>query len=133
VMNRLGARRVWVVHGRDGLDEITTTDATSVAEVRDGAVRTFEIKPEDVGLPRAAPADLKGGDSAHNAAAIRAVLGGAQGAFRDIVLFNAAAALVVADKAADLVSGLVLARQSIDGGAALARLDKLVALTQAAS
>ena len=132
VMNRLGAKRVWVVHGADGLDEITTTDVTHVAEVRDEAVRSFEIKPEDVGLTRARAADLKGGDGAHNAAAIRAVLSGKPGAFRDIVLFNAAAALVVADKAGDLAAGMTLARQSIDGGAARARLDKLVALTNAA-
>jgi anthranilate phosphoribosyltransferase len=132
VMNRLGAKRVWVVHGNDGLDEITTTDVTDVAEVRDGAVRTFAIKPEDIGLPRAKPADLKGGDGAHNAAAIRAVLGGQKGAFRDIVVFNAAAALVVAGKAADLRAGRSLAEQSIDSGAARARLEKLAALTTAA-
>ena len=131
VMNRLGAKRVWVVHGADGLDEITTTDVTDVAEVRDGTVRSFEIKPEDVGLARARPADLKGGDGAHNAAAIRAVLSGEKGPFRDIVLFNAAAALVVAEKAADLGLGLELARHAIDSGAARGRLDKLVELTKA--
>ena len=131
VMNRLGAKRVWVVHGNDGLDEITTTDVTHVAEVRDGTVRTFEVKPEDVGLLRVTPADLKGGDAVANAAAIHAVLSGARGAFRDIVLFNAAASFIVAGKVADLREGRALAEHSIDSGAARTRLDKLVALTSA--
>lgn len=131
VMNRLGARRVWVVHGNDGLDEITTTDVTHVAEVHEARVRTFQIAPEDIGLPRARPEDLKGGDGAHNAAAIRAVLDGRPGPFRDIVVFNAAAALVVAGKAPDLREGRVLAERSIATGAAKARLEKLIALSNA--
>ena len=131
VMARLGAERVWVVHGADGLDEITTTDKTFVAEVANGQVRSFEIAPEEVGLARARPADLKGGDAAHNAKAIGQVLNGAPGPFRDIVLFNAAAALIVAGKAGTLKEGAGLAARSIDTGAAKARLERLIALTKA--
>ncbi len=123
---RLGAEHVWIVHGSDGLDEITTTGPTKVAEMKGGAVTTFEISPEDVGISRAEPADLKGGDAETNAAAIRAVLGGEAGPFRDIVLMNAGAALVVAGKADDLAAGVARAAQSIDEGAALDRLRKLV-------
>ncbi len=95
VLGKLGSRHAWVVHGRDGLDELSTTGPTLVAELKNGAVRTFEVAPEDVGLARAAIADLKGGDAAVNAAALRGVLDGARGAYRDIVLINAGAALVV--------------------------------------
>jgi anthranilate phosphoribosyltransferase len=131
VMSRLGAERVWVVHGSDGLDEITTTGPTHVAEVNAGKVTSFEIAPEMVELPRARPEDLKGADPASNAAALRAVLDGGKGPYRDIVLFNAAAALVVAGAAANLPDGMAKARASIDTGAAKARLDRLVALTKA--
>lgn len=129
VLRNLGSTRVWVVHGEDGLDEITTTTATRVAELRDGKVREFTVTPEDAGLKRAAPEDLKGGDPAHNAAALRDLLDGKTGAYRDIVLLNAAAALVVADKAADLRAGVAMAAEALDFGAAKATLAKLVTLS----
>jgi len=128
VLGALGATRAWVVHG-EGLDEITTTGVTHVAEWRDGGVRLFNITPEAVGLPRAALADLRGGDPAENAAALRALLAGAPGAYRDIVLINAAAAFLVADKVETLREGVDLAAESIDSGAAAAALDRLIAVT----
>jgi anthranilate phosphoribosyltransferase len=128
VLGALGATRAWVVHG-DGLDEITTTGTTHVAEWRDGGVRLFNITPEAVGLPRAALADLRGGDPAENATALRALLDGAAGPYRDIVLMNAAAAFLVADKVETLREGVELAAASIDSGSARASLDKLIALT----
>lgn len=126
VMNKLGADRIWVVHGADGLDEITTTGPTHVAEMIDGKVRTFEISPKDVGIDIAKPDDLKGGEAAENADAIRTVLGGMKNPFRDIVLMNAGASLVVAGKAKDLKDGVNQAAKSVDDGDAKARLDKLV-------
>jgi len=129
VLGALGAERAWVVHGSDGLDEITTTGPTHVAELADGKVKTFEVKPEDVGLKRASAADLKGGDAATNAAAVRAVLEGKPGPLRDIALLNAAAALVVAGKAESLADGLKLAQKSVDSGEAKKRLDRLVAVS----
>jgi anthranilate phosphoribosyltransferase len=129
VLGRLGTERAWVVHGSDGMDEITTTGPTHVAELKDGKVRRFEISPEDIGLRRANPADLKGGDSATNARALTELLDGAKGAYRDVVLFNAAAALMVAGKAADLKAGKALAEAAIDSGKARAVLAKLVAVT----
>jgi anthranilate phosphoribosyltransferase len=128
VLGALGATRAWVVHG-EGLDEITTTGTTHVAEWRDGGVRLFNITPEAVGLARAALADLRGGDPAENATALRALLDGATGPYRDIVLMNAAAAFLVADKVETLREGVELAASSIDSGAARAALDKLIALT----
>lgn len=130
VLGALGATRAWVVHG-DGLDEITTTGTTHVAEWRDGGVRLFNITPEAVGLPRAALADLRGGEPAENAAALRALLGGAMGPYRDIVLMNAAAAFLVADRVETLREGVDLAAQAIDSGAAKGALDKLLAITRA--
>ncbi len=132
-MAALGADRVWVVHGTDGLDEMTTTAPTEVAAVEDGAVTTFTVTPEDAGLPRAAPADLVGGDGAHNAEALRAVLGGAPGAYRDIACLNAGGALVVAEKAATLAEGVQLAQKLVDDGSAAARLDALVSVSKAAA
>jgi anthranilate phosphoribosyltransferase len=129
VLGRLGAERAWIVHGLDGLDELTTTAPTRVAEWKDGKVEVFEITPESVGLKRASAADLKGGDAATNAEALRALLGGTPGAYRDIVLLNAAAALVVADKAADLKAGLQMAADAVDSGEALAVLDRMIAIT----
>ncbi|MBF0323581.1 anthranilate phosphoribosyltransferase [Magnetospirillum moscoviense] len=129
VLGRLGVERAWVVHGRDGLDELTTTAPSLVAEWKDGKVSTFEIRPEDAGLPRAHAADLKGGDATVNAAALKALLDGAKGAYRDIVLLNAAATLIVAGRAADLKEGVVAAAQSIDSGKARAVLDRMVAIT----
>jgi anthranilate phosphoribosyltransferase len=132
VLGRLGTERAWVVHGADGLDEITTTGTTYVAELKDGAVETFEISPEVANLPFARPEDLKGGDAEHNAAALKAVLAGQASAFRDIVLLNAAAALVVAGRVDDLRSGVAVAAQAIDSGAAQATLEKLIAVTNQA-
>jgi len=127
VLKNLGSEHVWVVHGSDGMDEITTTGPTFVTELKDGATRSFEISPEDAGLPVAKVEDLKGGTPAENAAALREVLKGAKNAYRDVVLFNAAASLIVAGKADDLKAGVEAAAHSIDSGAALDRLDRLVA------
>ena len=128
VLGALGAERAWVVHG-DGLDEITTTGVTQIAEWRNGSVRLFNITPEAVGLERSALADLRGGDPQENAKALRAVLQGQRGAYRDIVLLNAAAAFLVADKVETLREGVDLAAQSIDTGAALRALETLVRIT----
>lgn len=129
VLGNLGCERAWVVHGCDGLDELTTTGATFVAELRDGAVSTFEVSPEDAGLPKASPEDLKGGDPEINAQAMKDMLGGAPGPFRDVVLYNAAASLMVADKADTLTQGVALAAAAIDGGKAVETLDKLVVIS----
>jgi anthranilate phosphoribosyltransferase len=131
VLATLGAEKAWVVHGSDGLDELTTTGSSAVAELDHGKVRSFEVTPEDAGLPRAKPADLAGGDAAANAAAIGKVLAGERGAFRDIVLLNAAAALVVADKAANLRQGVKIAAAAIDSGRARAVLEALRRLSHA--
>lgn len=128
VLGRLGAVRAWTVHGQ-GLDELTTTGVTEVAEWKDGAVRRFSVTPEDAGLARADIADLRGGDAEENAAALTALLGGAKGAYRDIVLLNAAAALVVADRAADLAEGAAQAAAVIDDGRAGRALAGLVEAT----
>ena len=129
VLGRLGARFAWVVHGRDGLDELTTTGPTLVAEWDGSGVRTFEVTPEDAGLPRARLEDLKGDEPAHNAEAIRAVLTGVKGPFRDAVVMGAAGALLVAGRAETLREGARLAAESIDGGAALQALETLVRIT----
>jgi anthranilate phosphoribosyltransferase len=129
VFANLGLERAWVVHGADGLDEMSTTGPTYVAELKDGAVRTFEVTPEDAGLARATLDDIRGGDSERNAAAMRAMLAGEPGAFRDIVILNAAAALIVAGKADDLAAGAQLAAQAIDSGAAMETLNRLIAIT----
>jgi anthranilate phosphoribosyltransferase len=132
VANKLGAERVWVVHGTDGtigLDEVTNTGTTFVAELRDGEVRTFEITPEDAGLARASVADLRGGDADVNAAALRALLGGAHGPYRDIVVMTAAAALMIAGKAEKLRDGVAIASTAIDSGEASRRLERLVAIS----
>ena len=114
---RLGVRRAWVVHGA-GLDELTLSGATTVAEVRDGEVRSFTVDPGDAGLPRADAASLRGGDAAANAQAAREILDGARGPRRDVVLLNAAAALVVAGRAKDLREGVAQAAAAIDTGRA---------------
>ena len=132
VLGRLGTERAWVVHG-GGLDEMTTTDETLVAEWRDGAVRTFTVQPDALGLARVRVEDLRGGDPVHNAAAMSALLDGAPGAYRDIVLLNAAAVFVISDRCETLAEGLDLARRSIDSGAARAALGTLVRLTAAAA
>src|SRR5690348_433216 len=122
VLKNLGCERAIIVHGSDGLDEITTSGSTSVASLGNGEVKTFEIAPEDVGLKRAAPEALRGGDADQNAKALMAVLKGERGPFRDIAVFNAAAALIVAGRAADLKSGVAMAQKSIDSGEAEASL-----------
>jgi anthranilate phosphoribosyltransferase len=129
VLKNLGAEHVWVVHGHDGLDELTTTGATDVAELKDGKVTVFEVTPADAGLAPARLADLRGGDEKHNAAAIRDVLAGKRTPLRDIAILNAAAALIVAGKAANLTDGAALAAHSIESGAAKAALERLVAIT----
>ncbi|MTI45716.1 anthranilate phosphoribosyltransferase [Roseibium hamelinense] len=126
-LKALGSERVWVVHGSDGMDEITTTGPTFVTELKDGLVHSFEITPEDAGLPIANAADLKGGEPAENAKALREVLSGAKNAYRDIVLLNAAASLIVAGACDTLPDGVALAAQSIDSGEAADRLERLVA------
>jgi anthranilate phosphoribosyltransferase len=125
VLKGLGTEAAWVVHG-DGLDELTTAGPTKVAALRDGKVRSFEIVPEEVGLARAEPADLKGGDAVRNAEALRAVLDGVKGPYRDIVLLNAGAAILVAGKGATLQEGIAIAADAIDSGKARAALTKLV-------
>lgn len=128
VLQGLGTEAAWVVHG-DGLDEMTTTGITRVAELKDGTVTNFELTPEEFGLERVSFNKLKGGDAAYNAAAVRDVLGGADNAFRNIAAFNAGASLVVAGKVATLSKGIELANRSIDEGLALATLNKLVAVS----
>ena len=125
VLGRLGATRAWTVHGQ-GLDELTTTGETEVAEWKDGAVRRFTVTPEDAGLPRASIEALRGGDAEQNALALQNLLAGQAGAYRDIVLLNAAAALVVADRAADLAEGVTQAAAIIDDGRAAKALVDLV-------
>ena len=129
VLRALGSEKLWVVHGADGLDELTTTGETKVAALENGEIRTFSVHPEEVGLPLASIDMLKGGDSDVNAQAIKEVLMGEMGPFRDIVLLNAGAALVVSDLASDLKDGIGLAAQSIDEGKALACLNSLIELT----
>lgn len=129
VLKNLGSEHVWIVHGSDGMDEITTTGPTEVAELKDGVVRTFTITPADAGLPAARFEDLKGGTPEENAAALRAVLAGAKNPYRDVVLINAAASLIVAGKVATLPEGVALAARSLDSGDALDRLERLVAVS----
>jgi anthranilate phosphoribosyltransferase len=129
VLKNLGAECAWVVHGSDGLDEITTSGPTSVAALENGAIRTFEISPTEVGLAMVKPEALRGGDAATNAEALRHVLDGKDSPFRDVALFNAAAALVVAGKAATLKEGVHLAAHSIDSGEAEGRLNRLIAVS----
>ena len=129
VLGALGCERAWVVHGSDGLDEITTSGPTYVASLEGGKVTTFEVTPEQAGLKRAATADLKGADAMHNAEALRGVLDGKPGPFRDVAILNAAAALVVAGKAKNIKEGAALAAKSVDSGEAKKRLDRLVAVS----
>ena len=129
VLGKLGARKAWVVHGSDGLDELTTTGPTYVAALEGGKVTSFEVSPADAGLPMAKPEDLKGGDAAQNAAAMREMLAGEPSPYRDVVIYTAAAALVVAEKAKDLVEGARIAADAIDSGKARAVLDNLVRIT----
>jgi anthranilate phosphoribosyltransferase len=128
-LSMLGLRRALVVHGIDGLDEITITGPTRVAEARGGSVKTYEVTPEEFGMTRAALADIAGGDAAENAAIIRAVLSGRKSPHRDVVLLNSAAALVAAGRADHLAEAIPLAVQSIDSGAATKKLDALASFT----
>ena len=127
-LGNVGTSKAWVVHGADGLDELSTTGTSHVAALADGAVTTFEVTPEDAGVPRATLANLKGGTPEENAAAVRGVLAGEPGPFRDIVLFNAGAALHVAGKAEDLKQGAELAARSIDDGKAQEALEKMLSI-----
>jgi anthranilate phosphoribosyltransferase len=129
VLKSLGSEHVWVVHGHDGLDELTTTGATDVAELKDGKVTVFEVTPADAGLQPAKLSDLRGGDEKENAAAIRDVLAGKRTPLRDIAVLNAAAALIVAGKAANLTDGAALAAHAIESGAARKALDRLAAIS----
>jgi len=129
-LGALGAVRAWAVHG-DGMDELTTTGETEVAEWRDGGIRLFRITPEAVDLPRARLDDLRGGAPEDNARALRALLGGEAGPYRDIVRLNAAAALLVGERVETLRDGVDLASEVIDDGRALAALDRLVEISNA--
>jgi anthranilate phosphoribosyltransferase len=125
-LRELGATRVWLLHGGDGLDEATTTGVTHVVALEDGDIRAFDFFPEDAGVPRATAQALVGGDAAHNAKALRAVLEGEKNAYRDIAALNAGVALVVAGRAANLRDGVALAEAALDSGAARDKLDALI-------
>jgi anthranilate phosphoribosyltransferase len=128
-LKTLGSERVWVVHGSDGLDELTTTGPTHVVELKGGKITAFDVSPSDAGLKTATLDELKGGDPAVNAVALKGVLQGAKNAYRDIAVLNAAAGLVVADKAKTLADAARMAEAAIDSGKALQTLEKLVALS----
>ena len=130
VLKELGSEKAWLVHGSDGLDELTTTAATHVASLDGGAVTRHDVTPEDIAAPRAPLAALKGGDAKDNAASLLRLLDGERGAFRDIVLLNAAAALVVAGKVNDLHAGALMAADAIDSRAARDVLSRVVTLSQ---
>ena len=130
-LSMLGLRRAMVVHGRDGLDEISVTSPTRIAEVREGNIRSYEVTPEEFGMQRASLDDIAGGDAAENAGIIRDILGGKKSARRDVVMLNAAAALVAAGKADHLSAAIPLAAKSIDSGAAAGKLGALVRFTNA--
>lgn len=129
VFRNLGSKHVWVVHGTDGLDEMTTTGPTIVAELKDDTVTTFEVSPGDAGLKVATANALKGGNAEKNAQALLAVLNGEKGAYRDIVLFNAAGALITAGKVSNLKDGVAMASEAIESGKAREILSNLVAIT----
>jgi anthranilate phosphoribosyltransferase len=131
VLRNHGSERVWICHGGDGLDEITTTAPTEIVELREGEIHSFSVAPEDVGLRRASLAELKGGSPEHNAMALRQVLDGAKSAYRDVALINAAAGLVVAGAARDLREGVATGAVALESGAAAATLEKLVKASNA--
>jgi anthranilate phosphoribosyltransferase len=133
VLNNLGSERVWLVHGSDGLDEMTTTGPTHVVALENGKINRFEVTPEQAGLPRSDITYLKGGDAAHNATALMAVLDGARIPYRDIAVLNAAAALLITGKARDLKEGAALAGRAIDTRAARATLNELVRVSNRGS
>jgi anthranilate phosphoribosyltransferase len=132
VLKNLGSAAVWVVHGSDGLDEITTTGPTSIAALENGTIRTFELTPEDAGLPRAQPGALRGGDGEANAKTLLDVLKGTKSAYRDVSLINAGAALIVAGKAKTIKDAVALAAKSVDSGEAEGRLQRLIKVSNAA-
>ena len=127
----LGSERAWVVHGADGIDEISATGYTKISECKDGAVNTFYLHPADVGLPKAAPGSLKGGDAHENARIIERVLAGERGAARDVVLLNAGAGLLIAGEAPSVSEGILMASRAIDRGDARRTLDQLAAISTA--
>lgn len=131
VLKNLGSDSAWVVHGSDGLDEITTSGPTAVAALENGKVRTFEISPADIGIVPTKAEALRGGDADHNAAALKDVLNDKPSAYRDVAVINAAAALVVAGAAKTLQDGAELARKALSSGAARAKLDRLIAVSNA--
>jgi anthranilate phosphoribosyltransferase len=130
-LSLLGSERAWVVHGADGIDEISTTGYTKISECRDGAVNTFYLHPGDVGLSKSAPERLKGGDAAQNAMIVRDVLAGSAGAPRDIVLLNAGASLLIAGRVVSIPDGIAMAADAIDQGRAAATLERLVRVSNA--
>jgi anthranilate phosphoribosyltransferase len=131
VLKNLGSEAAWVVHGSDGLDEITTSGPTAVAALENGTIRSFEISPGEIGIEPVKPEALRGADAEHNAAALKDVLDDKPGAYRDVAIMNAAAALVVAGVAKDLKDGAERARKALSAGAARARLDRLIAVSNA--
>lgn len=131
VLADLGTERAWVVHGAGGADELTLEGANEIAELRDGSVRTFTLGPDDVGLPAAPVSALIGGNAEENAAALRQLLAGVPSPYRDVVVLNAGAGLVIAGRAADIAEGIAMAKASIDQGAAAERLSLLVATSNA--
>ena len=128
-MRDLGADHIWVVHGHDGLDEISTTGPTSVTEVIDGKISEFEMSPEDYGIDKAAMDDLRGGHPEENAKALSGLLRGETGPYRDIVLLNSGAALMIAGIAKDISDGIIKAQNAIDSGNAGAALKKLIEIS----
>jgi anthranilate phosphoribosyltransferase len=126
----LGSERAWVVHGADGLDELSTTGHTKISECHNGAVHTFYIHPSDFGVPKASAAQLAGGDAAENAGIVRGVLDGRKGPARDVVVFNAGAALLVAGTVASVRDGLRAAEAAIDSGAAKGTLERMARCSQ---
>ena len=130
VLKNLGCRHVLVVHGEDGLDEITLTGKTQVCELKEGDINNYTVRPEDFGLARTGLEELKGGTAEENAALLGNILSGTLGPQRDVVLLNAAAALLAGDRVETLEQGIDLARQALDSGQALAKLEQLVKLSQ---
>ncbi|MFA6357613.1 MAG: anthranilate phosphoribosyltransferase [Candidatus Omnitrophota bacterium] len=130
VLHNLGSKHILVVHGADGLDEVTTADKTFVSEVKEGALKDYEIRPEEFGLTRAKAADLKGGSIQENVKIAQDILAGKSGRARDIVLLNSACAIYAADKISTIAEGIILAKKSIDSGAAMAKLELLKEYSQ---
>ncbi len=129
VLRNLGSRNAFVVHGEGGVDEISITGPTQVTELRAGKVTTYRISPEDFGIEQAVPSEIKGGDTEYNAAIVRDILDGQKGPKRDMVLLNAGAAFRVADTATDIMAGIAMAKESIDSGKAMEKLELLVKKT----